>query len=201
MAGGAAVWCWYDVRAGCCCPLLYSYVGRGVVRFPTGAASSARRGAAAGRGLSSGGGRRARSPTGAGIIGPARPVRGDLSSGAGCCCPLLYSYVGRGGGRSPTGAASSTRRGAGGGVRSPTGAGIIEPPRESHPRKTPHGKGQQKKEVGAAAGRVYLFFCVKFSGGWNHPPPVLLSSGGWNPSRAILSRVAVKMYPCTLSPA
>jgi hypothetical protein len=39
---------------------------------------------------SSGGGR--------GIIGPARPVRGDLSSGAGCCCPLLYSYVGRGGG-------------------------------------------------------------------------------------------------------
>ncbi|MBS6620712.1 MAG: hypothetical protein KH315_00840 [Faecalibacterium prausnitzii] len=45
---------------------------------------------------SSGGGR--------GIIGPARPVRGDLSSGAGCCCPLLYSYVGRGGGRSPTGA-------------------------------------------------------------------------------------------------
>jgi len=28
-AGGAAVWCWYDVRAGCCCPLLYSYVGRG----------------------------------------------------------------------------------------------------------------------------------------------------------------------------
>ena len=30
-----------------------------------------------------------------GIIGPARPVRGDLSSVAGCCCPLLYSYVGR----------------------------------------------------------------------------------------------------------
>ena len=41
MAGGAAVWCWYGVRAGCC-PLLYSYVGRGGVRSPTGAASSAR---------------------------------------------------------------------------------------------------------------------------------------------------------------
>lgn len=60
MAGGAAVWCWYDVRAGCCCPLLYSYVGRGGVR----------------------------SPTGAGIIGPARgggarPVQigGDLPGG------------------------------------------------------------------------------------------------------------------------
>ena len=52
MAGGAAVWCWYGVRAGCC-PLLYSYVGRGGVRSPTGAASSARCGAAAGRGLSS----------------------------------------------------------------------------------------------------------------------------------------------------
>ncbi len=59
MAGGAAVWCWYDVRAGCCCPLLYSYVGRGGGRSPTGAGiiGPARRGAWAGRGLSSGGGR------------------------------------------------------------------------------------------------------------------------------------------------
>ena len=105
-------------------------------------ARGGRRGAI--RPASSGGGR--------GIIGPARPVRGDLSSGAGCCCPLLYSYVGRGGVRSPTGAGiiGPARGGAcpafnGGGVRSPTGAGIIEPPRESRPRKTPHGKGQQKK--------------------------------------------------------
>lgn len=67
--------------------------------------------------------------------------------------------------------------------------------------KRPTEKGN-KKEVGAAAGRVYLFFRVKFSGGWNHPPPVLLSStlGGWNPSRAIRSRVAVRIYPATLSP-
>ena len=53
MAGGAAVWCWCDVLPVCCCPVLYSYVGRGGGRSPTGAASSARRGAAAGRGLSS----------------------------------------------------------------------------------------------------------------------------------------------------
>ena len=65
-------------------------------------ARGGRRGAI--RPSSSGGGR--------GIIGPARPVRGDLSSGAGCRCPLLYDYVGRGGARSPTGAASSARRGA-----------------------------------------------------------------------------------------
>jgi hypothetical protein len=57
-------------------------------------ARGGRRGAI--RPASSGGGR--------GIIGPARPVRGDLSSGAGCRCPLLYDYVGRGGARSPTGA-------------------------------------------------------------------------------------------------
>ena len=132
MAGGAAVWCWYDVRAGCCCPLLYSYVGRGGVRSPTGAASSARRGAGRGRGgacpAAAGGGRDllparhhrpgarawrrgatcpASSGGGRGIIGPARPVRGDLSSAAGCCCPLLYSYVGR------RGAISYRRRGRG----------------------------------------------------------------------------------------
>ncbi|UWG05523.1 MAG: hypothetical protein [Bacteriophage sp.] len=47
-----------------------------------------------------------------GIIGPARPVRGDLSSGAGCCCPLLYSYVGRRGAISYRRGASSARRGA-----------------------------------------------------------------------------------------
>ena len=59
-----------------------------------------------------------------GIIGPAWPVLGDLSSGAGCCCPLLYSYVGRRraisyrrGHHRPgawcRSAASSARRGAG----------------------------------------------------------------------------------------
>lgn len=47
MAGGAAVWCWCEVLPGCCCPLLYSYVGRGGVRSPTGAASSSRHGKAA----------------------------------------------------------------------------------------------------------------------------------------------------------
>ena len=97
---------------------------------------------------SSGGGR--------GIIGPARPVRGDLSSGAGCCCPLLYSYVGR------RGAISYRRghhRGGGGawpvqqrrrGAIFPPAAGPGCDPRKSRPRKTPpqktpHGKGQQKK--------------------------------------------------------
>lgn len=84
--------------------------------------------------------------------------------------------------RSSTGAASSSRHG-----------------KAAH-GKRPTENGQQKRGR-RGAGRVYLFFRVKFSGGWNHPPPVLLSSGGWNPSRAILSRVAVKMYPCTLSPA
>jgi hypothetical protein len=66
--------------------------------------------------------------------------------------------------------------------------------------KPPTENGQQKRGR-RGAGRVYLFFRVKFSGGWNHPPPVLLSSGGWNPSRAILSRVAFTIYPATLSPA
>ena len=83
MAGGAAVWCWYDVRAGCCCPLLYSYVGRGVVR----------------------------SPTGAGIIGPAR--------GGGGAWPVQR--------RRATGAISYRR-------------GIIEPPTENAPRKTGNKK-------------------------------------------------------------
>ena len=63
----------------------------------------------------------------------------------GGAVPLLYSYVGRRG-------AISYRR------------GIIEPPRKSRPRKTPHGKRATKKEVGAAAGRVYLFFRVILSG-------------------------------------
>ncbi|MFR5706730.1 MAG: hypothetical protein ACLUEF_13550 [Faecalibacterium prausnitzii] len=150
-----------------CCPLLYAYVGRGGVRSPTGAASSARRGRR--RGVAcpafSGGGR--------GIIGPARPVRGDLSSGAGCCCPLLYSYVGRRG-------AISYRRGhhlpgvGGGGVlpvqtAAAAGCDLLparhhraatgKPPTENAPRKTGN-----KKEVDAAAGRVYLFFRVILSG-------------------------------------
>ena len=72
-------------------------------------------------------------------------------------------------------------------------------------KKTAHGKrpteNRQQKRGRRGAGRVYLFFRVKFSGGWNHPPPVLLSSGGWNPSRAILSRVAFTIYLATLSPA
>ena len=71
--------------------------------------------------------------------------------------------------------------------------------------KAAHGKrpteNRQQKRGRPGAGRVYLFFRVKFSGGWNHPPPLLLSSGGWNPSRAILSRVAFTIYPATLSPA
>lgn len=118
MAGGAAVWCWYDVRAGCCCPLLYSYVWRRAISY--------RRG----------------------IICPARHHR----PGAGC--------------RS---AASSARRGAAArrglsSVQRRRGAisyrrGIIEPPRKSRPRKTGN-----KKEVGAAAGRVYLFFRVILPG-------------------------------------
>jgi hypothetical protein len=132
-AGGAAVWCRCEVwpvwaAVWGCCPLLYSYVGRGGVR----------------------------SPTGAGIIGPARPVRGDLSSGAGCCCPLLYSYVGRGGARSPTGAGIiGPARGGGGArpVQCPAAAGgassarrgIIEPPTENAPEKSPHGKRATKK--------------------------------------------------------
>ena len=135
------------------------------MRSPTGTASSARRGAGRGRGVAcpaaAGGGRDllparhhrpgarawrrgatcpASSGGGRGIIGPARPVRGDLSSAAGCCCPLLYSYVGRRG-------AISYRR------------GIIEPLTENAPRKR-----ATKKEVGAAAGRVYLFFRVIFPG-------------------------------------
>ena len=92
------------------CPVLYSYVGRGGVRSPTGAGHH-RPGAGRRRGVAcpaSSGGR--------GIIGAARPVRGDLSSGAGCCCPLLYSYVGRGGGRSPTGAGIIGPARGGGGV-------------------------------------------------------------------------------------
>ena len=66
-------------------------------------------------------------------------------------------------------AASSARRGAAAGrglssVQRRRGAisyrrGIIEPPRKSRPRKT-----GSKKEVGAAAGRVYLFFRVILPG-------------------------------------
>ena len=80
---------------------------------------------------SSGGGR--------GIIGPARPVRGDLSSGAGCCCPLLYSYVGRGGGAWP--------------VQRPAAAGCDLLPARHHRAahgKAAHGKRATKKEVNAA---------------------------------------------------
>ena len=68
----------------------------------------------------------ASSSGGRGIIGPARPVRGDLSSGAWCCCPLLYSYVWRGGVRSPTGGASSARRaGQCGGIIGPARGGPV----------------------------------------------------------------------------
>ena len=80
-----------------------------------------------------------------GIIGPARPVRGDLSSVAGCCCPLLYSYVGRGGVRSPTGAVSSARRGAGRwrGGACPAAAGAISYRRRG--RGVIHGKAAHGK--------------------------------------------------------
>ena len=159
MAGGAAVWCWYDVRAGCCCPLLYSYVGRG-------------------------GGR---SPTGAGIIGPARvgPVQRRRAAGAisyrrglsGAICPAgrgaaALSYIamyGAAAGDLLPARASSARRGAaagrglssGGGrrARSPTGAAS-----SSRHGKAAHGKRATKKEVDAAAGRVYLFFRVILPG-------------------------------------
>ena len=163
MAGGAAVWCWCDVRAGCCCPLLYSYVGRGGGRSPTGAGHH-RPGAWRRRGVacpaSSGGGR--------GIIGPARPVRGDLSSGAGCCCPLLYSYVGRGGGRSPTGAGIiGPARGGGGAwpVQRPAAAGCDLLPARHHRAahgKAAHGKRATKKEVNAARAVSTSFFASNF---------------------------------------
>ena len=66
------------------------------------------------------------------------------------------------------------------------------------PRKTGN-----KKRGKRGAGRVYLFFRVKFSGGWNHPPPVLLSStlGGWNPSRSMRAAQASIIYRCMLCPA
>ncbi|UWG05522.1 MAG: hypothetical protein [Bacteriophage sp.] len=202
MAGGAAVRCWCEVLPVCCCPVLYSYVGRGGVRSPTGAGhhrpGAGRRGSAC---PDSSGGR--------GIIGPAWPVRGDLSSGAGCCCPLLYDYVGRGGGRSPTGAASSARRGAAAGFclsrqQRRRGVisyrrGIIEPPTENAPEKSPHGKQATKKEVNAARAVSTSFFASFFRGG--HSSGVSSGAGGWNPSRAILSRVAFTIYPATLSPA
>ena len=156
-----------------CCPLLYGYVGRGGVRSPTGAASSARRGQR--RGVAcpafSGGGR--------GIICPAWPVRGDLSSGAGCCCPLLYSYVGRRG-------AISYRRGhhlpgvGGGGVlpvqtAAAAGCDLLparhhraatgKPPTENAPRKTPHGKRATKKRQTRRRAVSTSFFASIFRGG------------------------------------
>lgn len=77
-----------------------------------------------------------------------------------------------------------------------------KPPTENAATKNAPRKKSNKKEVGAAAGRVYLFFRVNLPGRVLDYSPGLLSSpsGGVNPSRAILSRVAVKMYPCTLSP-
>ena len=167
MAGGAAVWCWYDVRAGCCCPLLYSYVGRrGAISYRRGIIGPAR-----------GGG---------GVLPVQRPAAAGVASSArrglsGAICPAgrgaaVLSYIAMYGaaGRDLLPArASSARRGAaagaacpassGGGVRSPTGAGIIEPPRESRPRKTPHGKGQQKR--GRRGGGPCLpLFCVILPG-------------------------------------
>lgn len=110
--------------------------------------------------------------------------------------------------------ASSARRGVkiGGGDHRRGGV-----PRQQQRRagaihgKAAHGKRRHKKrpteksnkkEVGAAAGRVYLFFRVNLPGRVldYSPGPLSSPSGGVNPSRAILSRVAVKMYPCTLSP-
>ena len=82
-------------------------------------------------------------------------------------------------------------------------AGGIELPTENAPEKSPHGKRATKKRGKRGAGRVYLFFRVKFSGGWNHPPPVLLSStlGGWNPSRSMRAAQASIIYRCMLCPA
>ena len=100
------------------------------------------------------------------------------------------------------GGARPVQRPAAAGGASSARRGIIEPPTENATEETPHGKRATKKEVGAAAGRVYLFFRVILPGRVLDYSPGLLSSpsGGVNPSRAILSRVAVKMYPCTLSP-
>lgn len=149
MAGGAAVWCWYGARAVVLpSPIWLCRAGRGAISYRRGIIGPARGGvlpvqrpAAAGRG----------------IIGPARPVRGDLSGGAGCCCPLLYSYVWRRAvccrhhrrGAGCRSAASSARRGRRRGAICPAssggGRGIIGPARESRPRKTPHGKRATKK--------------------------------------------------------
>lgn len=62
------------------------------------------------------------------------------------------------------------------------------------PRKTGN-----KKEVNAARAVSTSFFASFFRGG--HSSGVSSGAGGWNPSRAILSRVAFTIYPATLSPA
>jgi hypothetical protein len=104
-----------------------------------------------------------------GIIGAGRPVRGDLSSGAGCCRPLLYSYVGRGGVRSPTGAGIiGPARGAACPVSSSGGRGIIGPAwhhRAAHgkrPGKIAPRKTGNKKEVNAARAVSTSFFASNF---------------------------------------
>ena len=162
MAGGAAVWCWCEVLPVCCRPVLYSYVGRGGVR----------------------------SPTGAGIICPARPVRGDLSSVAGCCCPLLYSYVGRR--RAISYRRGHHRPGAGRrrGVACPasSGGGRDLLPARHHRAATgkpPTENGQQKRGRRGGGPCLPLFS--------RHTSGVSSGAGGWNPSRAILSRVAFTM--------
>ena len=165
MAGGAAVWCRYDVRAGCCCPLLYSYVGRGGVRSPTGAGiiGPARGGGGAWRRAY--GGRRARSPTGAassarrGLSGAICPaVRGAAALSYIALCRARRGAISyrrghhRPGAGRRRGVACPAAAGGGGDLlparhhRAATG----KPPRESRPRKTPHGKrptenGQQKR--------------------------------------------------------
>lgn len=64
--------------------------------------------------------------------------------------------------------------------------------------KRPTEKGN-KKEVGAARAVSTSFFASFFRGGYSSG--VSSGAGGWNPSRAILSRVAFTIYPATLSPA
>lgn len=119
-------------------------------------------------------------------LSPASPRRGR------CVCRPHRA------GRRPHrgGAACPDRR------RSPRWRAASNRPRKT-PRKNRPTENRQQKRGKRGAGRVYLFFRVKFSGGWNHPPPVPLSStsGGWNPSRSMRAAQASMIYRCILCPA
>ena len=181
MAGGAAVWCWYDVRAGCCCPLLYSYVGRGGVVWvaalsvaggvlpigravPIGAAASCPASTPAA----------VRWCAVAGAISPGRAVvRIDPARRAVLLSLILCSVGGgvelspaspRGGcnlpgaGRRPHRGGAILSRSA---AISPAASGI-KPPTENAPEKSPHGKRATKKEVNAARAVSTSFFASNF---------------------------------------